>query len=385
MGRDEKIKVCHIISGDLWAGAEVQAYTLLKTLSEYPSVELMVIVFNEGKLAERLRQAGIETLVIDESKNGFSAILRKSRSYLDGKDVDIVHSHRRKENVLAGLLKRSRHTVCAVQTVHGAAEPFTGIKWLKDRIHSVLNGLVTERYFDLVIPVSNDLRALLSESLTRGQLTTVHNSIDLTTLVPSRSADEMRRTLNLPASQPVIGSAGRMVPVKGFDIYLEAAKEILKDMPQATFLLAGDGPLSEQLKQLAGRLGIEDRVRFLGFRNDITDILNCLDIFVVSSHHEGIPTVVLEAMALGKAVVATSVGGINEMIEPDVSGVLVKPGDFRTIAAACEKLAGDADLRRNLGGAARAAVEREFSSTVQAERVLDIYRRLLGRRGKVFG
>jgi glycosyltransferase involved in cell wall biosynthesis len=383
LGRDQKIKVCHIISGDLWAGAEVQAYTLLKTLKGNSHLELSAIVLNEGRLSEKLREAGIETVIIDESKNRFLSLLRKSREYLDGKKVDIIHSHRRKENVLAGLLRRSRHVVHAVQTVHGASEPFKGIKWLKEKVYAVLNRYFTNRYFDHILPVSDDLRTLVSGSLDRGRLTTVHNAIDLGTVNPSRSAGETRRTLGLDENQPVIGSAGRMVPVKGFDVFLGAARIILETKPETAFVLAGDGPLFSQIKQLAKTLGVENNVQFLGFRDDITDILNCLDIFVVSSHHEGVPTVLLEAMALRKGIVATAVGGVNEIIEPDESGILVQAGDADAIAEACQRILVDSDLREKLGSAARTTVENEFSSVVQAKRVSEIYAELTGYREAV--
>ena len=383
LGSDEKIKVCHIISGDLWAGAEVQVYTLLKTLSENRAIQLTAIVLNEGKLAEKLKQAGIEMVIIDESKFRFFTILRKAREYLADKKVDIVHSHRRKENVLAGLLKRSGHAWVAVQTIHGAWEPFYGIKWFKEKVYTVLDRYFTNRYFDHIFPVSNDLKTLIGESLTKGRLTTIHNAIDLSTVMPSKSAVETRRMLGLAENQQVIGSAGRMVPVKGYDVFLRAARAILEKKPEAVFLLAGDGPLLGQLKRLAKELGIEDKVHFLGFRDDAKDIINCMDIFVVSSHHEGIPTVALEAMALGKAIVATGVGGIIEMLEPDVSGVLVRPGDAGAMAAACDRLLGNVNLREKIGSAARTKAENDFSAVNQAQRTQDIYRRLVGRAENV--
>ncbi|UCG61421.1 MAG: glycosyltransferase family 4 protein [Candidatus Zixiibacteriota bacterium] len=377
MGRNEKIRVCHVISGDLWAGAEVQAYTMLKGLARIPDIDIMAIVLNEGKLTSLLRAAGVSVLVIDESKNGFFAILRKARELMRGRDIDIIHSHRRKENVLTGLLKRSRHAEHAVQTVHGASEPFKGIKWLKEKIYAIMNRYVTNRYFDHIMPVSDDLKSIISDTLRRGRLTTIHNSIDLKTVVLTKSASEFRQELGLPVDKPVIGSAGRMVPVKGFDVFVRAAAKVMAKRPEVSYVLAGEGPLSESLKNLAADLGITDRVRFPGFREDITDLLNSLDIFVVSSHHEGIPTVLLEAMALGKSVVCTGVGGINEIIEDGLSGILVEPGDAAAIAEACERLLDNADLRLNLGQAARRTVEDRFSSESQAGSIADIYRGLV--------
>lgn len=381
MGSDQKIKVCHIISGDLWAGAEVQAYTLLKQLANMPDIDLTAIILNEGKLAEKVRACRVEVLVIDESQYSFMKILRHARSYLSEKNVDIIHSHRRKENVLAGLLKRSGHAGLLVQTVHGAPEPFRGLNRLKEKIYMMANGFVTNRYFDHILPVSDDLSRQIQRRLIRGRLTTIHNSIEIDQVTPHRSGFEVRRELGLDESRLVVGSAGRMVPVKGFDLFLGAAKTILETMPQTAFVLAGDGPMFDAIKDMSVELGISKDVILPGFREDIVDVLNCLDIFVVTSHHEGIPTVVLEAMALRKPVVATAVGGMNEIIESGISGVLVKPGDSHAISSACLNLLNDKPERTKLGDSARESVQDKFSADRQAKKVADIYRQLQSRGG----
>lgn len=377
MGSDQKIKVCHLISGDLWAGAEVQVFTLLRQLSHHTDVDLSTIVLNEGKLTDELRAVGIDVLVIDESRHSFLQILRKAKVHLSQLDIDIIHSHRRKENVLGGLLKRSGHTRHLVKTVHGAPEPFTGFRRFKEGVYRRLDRYFTNRHFDHILPVSDNLGQILQRQLRRGRLTTIHNSIDLPRIVPRRSVSEVRRELGLDENRPVIGSAGRMVPVKGYDTFLHAAKEILASAPEAAFLLAGDGPVFEEIKALATRLGISDRIVFPGFREDVVDVLNCLDIFVISSYHEGIPTVLLEAMALGKPVVSTAVGGIIEVIDSGVTGLLVEPGDSLAMASACRRLINDNSLTARLGKSAREAVENRFTAEKQAGKVARIYRQLM--------
>jgi len=379
VGSDQKIKVCHLISGDLWAGAEVQAFTLLKHLANFADIDLNAIVLNEGKLTDKLRHLGIEVLVIDESQHSFFQILRRAKSQLSERNVDIIHSHRRKENILAGLLKRGGYARYLVQTVHGAPEPFKGFEWLKESVYMSLDRYFTNRHFDHILPVSDDLGQMLQRYLRRGRITTIHNSVEVDQIVPRRSASEVRRDLGLDENQPVIGSAGRMVPIKGFDVFLRSARTILESRPKAAFLLAGDGPVFGDIKALADELGISDRIIFPGFRDDIVDVLNCLDIFVISSHHEGIPTVVLEAMALKKPVVSTAVGGINEIMDSGVSGLLVEPGDSQAIASACLNLLGDDSLRAKLGDSAREIVENRFSAGRQAGRVARIYHQLTDR------
>jgi glycosyltransferase involved in cell wall biosynthesis len=122
-------------------------------------------------------------------------------------------------------------------------------------------------------------------------------------------------------------------------------------------------------------------VRLVGFRDDITDFLNILDLCVMSSHHEGIPTVLLESMYLRKPVVATAVGGIPEVVEDERSGLLVEPGDPQALAAACLRAVRDRDLTDRLGRAAKDRVESEFSSDILARRMVDLYQSVSGRQG----
>jgi len=373
MGIDQKITVCHIASGDLWAGAEVQAYTLLSALKDEKEFAVLAVVLNEARLAEQLRAEGVETIVIDETQHSFRQILKALKEKLKSRHIDIIHSHRYKENILAAQLKKAGLARYLVQTVHGSGERFKGFSRLKMKIYSYLNKRQTRRYFDRVITVSDDILREYENKFPKGRAITVHNAVDIAHIRPTRTVAEIRRDLNIGLNSPVIGTAGRLVPVKGYDLFLEAARFIIEDKPQAVILIAGDGPLMEELKQKAISLGIDNNVRFLGFREDIIDILNCFDIFVMSSHHEGIPMVLLEAMALQKPVVSTAVGGVREVIEDNLSGLLVKPGDVRALALACLIVLNRPETRTKLSLGAQKRIDEEFSVTIQKKRILELY------------
>ena len=373
MGIDQKITVCHIASGDLWAGAEVQAYTLLSALKDEKEFAVLAVVLNEARLAEQLRAEGVETIVIDETQHSFRQILKALKEKLKSRHIDIIHSHRYKENILAAQLKKAGLARYLVQTVHGSGERFKGFSRLKMKIYSYLNKRQTRRYFDRVITVSDDILREYENKFPKGRAITVHNAVDIAHIRPTRTVAEIRRDLNIGLNSPVIGTAGRLVPVKGYDLFLEAARFIIEDKPQAVILIAGDGPLMEELKQKAISLGIDNNVRFLGFREDIIDILNCFDIFVMSSHHEGIPMVLLEAMALQKPVVSTAVGGVREVIEDNLSGLLVKPGDVRALALACLIVLNRPETQTKLSLGAQKRIDEEFSVTIQKKRILELY------------
>ncbi len=376
MGIDQKIKVCHIVSGDLWAGAEVQMYTIAQSLSSDPKIDLFVILLNDKELAAKLRDLPVETLVIDEAKFGFRKITEKAFDALKGKSIDILHSHRYKENILAARLKKRLGIKYAVQTVHGASEPMSGLRKLKAKAYSTINRYYSRRYFDKIITVSADLRNQLESVFPENKLINIHNSVNRANLRVSKDRADVLKEFGIENDAIVIGTAGRMVPIKGYDIFIEMAKILSDKYPKSRFLLVGEGPLLADLKTRTADLGLTDKVIFPGFRKDVPDILNALDIFVISSHHEGIPMIVLEAMALNLAIVSTSVGGITEIIEPDISGILTKAGDPKALADSCEKLIADPSLRRRIQVAAGKRIENEYSAHIQKQRLVDLYTRL---------
>jgi glycosyltransferase involved in cell wall biosynthesis len=189
-----------------------------------------------------------------------------------------------------------------------------------------------------------------------------------------KTADEIRREFNIDGQAPIIGATGRMVAVKAYDLFLETARLILEKRPDTRFMLVGDGPLRESLQELSRRLNIADKVIFPGFRDDIIDIMNAFDLFVVSSFHEGVPMALLEAMSLKKAIVSTAVGGINEVIEDGVSGLLVEPSSVDALAGACLHILENTSLKRELEIAAAKRIEEEFAIDILRKRVISLYK-----------
>ena len=371
------MRICHLASGDLWAGAEVQAYTMLRSLATQPSLEISAVILNEGILAQRLREAGITVNICDESKHSFTELYRAIKQIMPPEPVDIIHSHRIKENVLAGLLRRSGKARRLVATIHGIPEAKVLNARLKLMVQGRVEAFMFRKYFDRLLPVSNDIYGTMVKRFGSAKVRTVHNAIDLGRTKINRPPDEIKRELGIEADQMVVGTAGRMVPVKGYDQFLQSAKLILESEPQAVFVIAGDGPLLGELKGLASQMGISRRIIFTGFREDVVDIINCFDIFLISSQHEGIPMVVLEAMALGKTVVAFEVGGLKEIIEHGRSGLLVAGGDPSALAKACLDIWGD-DVRRNkIQSAAVERVTNAFSTDTQRKQLLNIYDEVL--------
>jgi len=155
--------------------------------------------------------------------------------------------------------------------------------------------------------------------------------------------------LGIPSRAAVIGTVGRLTPIKGHRFLIEAARGVLAEHPDTVFILVGDGESAEALSSLATRLGISGNIRFLGWRPDVAEIISAVDIFVFPSLNEGMGRAVVEAMALGKPVVASRVGGIIDIVRDGENGVLVPPADSDELAAAIKSLLADPAERERLG------------------------------------
>jgi glycosyltransferase involved in cell wall biosynthesis len=177
--------------------------------------------------------------------------------------------------------------------------------------------------------------------------------------------------------QPIVLTIARLHEQKGLNYLLEAAVSV----PEAVFLLAGDGPDRVNLEAQAQALGLGQRVVFLGHRRDVPALLATCDVFVLPSLYEGMPLSILEAMAARKPVIATAIGGIDEVIAPDKTGLLVPPHDSGALAAAIRSLLFDRTRAQQLAANGRVRVEQDFAAEVMVRRVVQIYDELLGASG----
>jgi glycosyltransferase involved in cell wall biosynthesis len=368
--------VCHIASGDRWAGAEVQLTAMLQGLRQIPDLTVCAIFLNEGRAAEEARQIGIDVCVFDETQQSFFRILSRAGRFLAGKNVRVLHSHRYKENLLAALLARRCHVPVHVSSQHGAPEPFTGWRGLKHGAIQALDRQVALRATDRIISVSNELRLQLARSFPESKVITIHNGIAESKVFSRFTTMEAKQRLGIPADCAVIGTAGRLDPIKRLDILLAAAKQIGNTLPNTRFVIAGDGTEASRLQDQAASLGLDKDVLFLGHRDDIYDVIRAMDIFVLCSDHEGLPMALLEALHLGAPVVARPVGGIAEVIRDGVSGVWVPSAEPADLASACIALLRDDSRRNRLARAGAAVVAKEFTASHTARQMADLYRSL---------
>jgi glycosyltransferase involved in cell wall biosynthesis len=194
--------------------------------------------------------------------------------------------------------------------------------------------------------------------------------------LPPGDGGAVRAELGIGRDDPVIGTVCILRAEKALDVLVRAAALLARDLPRLRVLIVGDGEERGRIETMVHQLGLEDHVLLTGLRSDVPDVLAALDVAVLSSDYEGIPLSMLEFMDAGKPIVATRVGGIPEVIQDGVHGVLVPPRDEAALAAAIGGLLGDTDAAREMGARAQDRCRREFSLDRIVERLQQLYERL---------
>jgi len=298
--------------------------------------------------------------------------LRDLRRLLHEEHFDIVQSHHEKSDLLNALLPRSPGRVHISNRRDMGYKKSGKLKWL----FRFLNDR-----FDAVVAPSQPILGELarSESLDPMRMLWIPNGVDTQRFRPWQGTARRtaRQALGLDDDAVAFGCVARFTPEKRHGDLVEAFALVSARVPQARLLLVGDGPLRDDIESRASVLGIAGKVSVLGMRPDIESILPALDVGVLASATEGMSNAILEMMACGLPMVATAVGGNVSLVEADATGLLVPPLQPPALAAAMASLALEPALRRRMGAAARARIEREFSLTAMVHAFDQAYRSLL--------
>ena len=373
------MRVCHVAMGDLWAGAEVQLLSLMRYLARLPGFECSVILFNEGRLAEELRKLPVSLTVISEQTFSPMGIAYRLAKALRKIRPDVIHTHKYKDSFIGTLVARSLGIPYVVRVVHGLPEPFMGLRNAKMVAYTAADRLMTGWFVDRVVAVSSDIERVLIGLYGSNRVSCIHNGIDLAAVRVTTSREALRRKWQIPEDAVVIGTVGRLVPVKGHAILLDATRILQASIGNVALVLVGDGPLRKDLEANAKRLGLEKSVIFAGQQDQSYDFMNMMDVFVLPSLHEGIPMVVLEALALQRPVVATRVGGIPEVIEHGQTGFLAEPSDASSLARLLQRLVEDLPMAVSIGKAGRTRVEEKFTARTMAGKTAELYEQVLSK------
>ncbi len=362
------MRVTHLASGDLWAGAEVQLFQLVMAMRERDEVSIDVVLLNEGLLAERLREAGVPVTVIDERQHGGVSILLRLISHFRRIQPVLVHTHRQKENVLGSLAAQLAGVKFSVRTVHGAPE-FSAVGWRR-RINSELDRWTARWLQDRVVMVTEDLADQLSGRYPAAKVSVIENGLAPIDRLEGAAKYAVASKLN-------VCFAGRLVPVKRVDLFVDmAAAAQQQSDDRFHFHIFGDGPGQPALRERVSSAGLEDSVSCWGFVDGLTDALGEMDVLVMTSDHEGLPMVMLEAMSLGVAIVAHAVGGMPEVLASGECGVLVREHTGEAFLSALQSLAQE-DVRRRVSMRAQRRFSERYTADGCASRTVALYQSLV--------
>jgi glycosyltransferase involved in cell wall biosynthesis len=360
------MRIVHLVIGGAVAGGQRVALQLARA-ARGRGDEVAFAVPGAGPFVDVLREAGFPAHRVPLHRTFDLLAARRLRRLLGRRTI--LHTH----------------TLVAGNVLGTLASPGPVVRHLHIQNHfraatrPILRRLdnVTARRSARLVAVSHDTRrAYERQGYPAGRIEVVHNGVAL----PSgRSNGALRSELGVPDGAPLLGEIGRLCDVKGQRELIEA----LAWLPEARLVLVGadverGGAFQTELEGVARRAGVRDRVVFAGHRDDAAQLLDELDLLVLPSWTEGLPLTVLEAMARGRAVVATPVGGTPEVVADGETGVLVPPRDPRALAEAIGRLLADPELRGRMGRAGRERVAQRFSEEAMTRRTLEIYDELAG-------
>jgi glycosyltransferase involved in cell wall biosynthesis len=285
--------------------------------------------------------------------------------------VAIWHGHDYKSNAL-GLLLTRFWPMRLVTTVHGWVQ-FTS----RTPLYYAIDRLCL-RFYERVICVSDDLLAqCLASRVPESRCRLVYNAIDTQEFARRETTDQAKRRLGLTPGRLLVGAVGRLSAEKGFDRLIVAADRLLSAGLDFELCIIGEGDQRAPLEQLIGQLGRADRIRLAGYQADTLSWYHAMDVYVLSSLREGLPNVLLEAMALNVPLVATRIAGVPRLVTDGVNGLLVMPDDVESLCGALRKLLVDRPVRERLARAGRETIEKSYSFSVRMERIRAIYDELL--------
>ncbi|MBA2175315.1 glycosyltransferase family 4 protein [Halobacillus locisalis] len=325
------MKVLHVISGGETGGSKNHVISLL---SQFPKEDVILVCMQKGELYEDALKNNIDVRLLEQKSRYDVQAAKKLTQIIKEENADIVHSHGPRANLFAALIKRSFKRPL-VTTMHSDPTLDFMKGGIKGKVFTKLN-LWTYKRMDHFFAVSERFKShLIQLGVHSIDITTIYNGIDFTPATKQRTLT--RADLGLTEDELVISMVARLHPVKGHNYVFDALKQL--NDPKVKVLLVGDGPYKQDLINQVNKLGLDDAVHFLGFRNDINELYQISDLGMLASLSESFPLALLEAAKEHTSVITTEVGGVDQLVPNPGYGWIVRPKNSNELAGAIEEAA----------------------------------------------
>jgi glycosyltransferase involved in cell wall biosynthesis len=369
------VRVVHLCASTFLGGPERQLLGLAAALP--PRYQSTLISFAEhGQSGDLVRAAlarGIEAFRLQADTPHLIAAIREIRERLVSLRADVLCCHGYKADILGGLTAR-RMGVPAIAVSRG----WTGEN-RRVQLYDFLDRRML-RFMDRVVCVSGAQAERVKRAGVRAErISVIHNAVEMNRFArPVPTGRALLRHYFPATVSRIVGAAGRLSPEKGFSVLVAAARSVLQADPRAGVIIFGDGVLRGALERQIGEQGLAGRCVLAGFRTDLDQLVPALDLMVLPSYTEGLPNIVLEALAASVPVVATAVGGTPEIIDDGVHGFLVPAGNATALARRILQVLRDEGQRRQMGARGRRRVATQFSFEAQSTRYQQLFETLIG-------
>ncbi len=368
------IRILQIIDSMMVGGAEMLLYEFTSRL-DASEFKTDIAFCENGPLKEDFQKINIFPEKIEwKSRVDPFLVLRMYREIRRVKP-HIVHTHLFKSDFHGRLAARLAGVPVVFSTLHSCND------WALNPLFGLGYGLTTV-FADKIIAVADEVRdyAIKYSRIQSDRIITIPNAVRIEKFESiDHLGPQLRSEFGISSSTLLVGIVGRLEEPKDHENFLRAAAQIYRENANVRFLVVGDGTLRERLVALTDELGLSNVVIFTGLRKDVPAVMSALDLFVLSSRYEGLPVVVLEAMAARKPVVATRVSGVPGVVEDGKTGILVNPNDSKVLAEACLHLLADPELRTQMGTAGYERAKLNFSMDALVEKTINLYRTYLAR------
>lgn len=373
-----KINILHIYQNSKVGGVQQQLLSLLKAYNREVFNPIFCCLGPKEEVGKEIENLGIDFIALNRKRyHRFSLkIIINLYRLMKKKHIHVVRTHKYRASLYGRIAAWLAGVPVIITSVHG--------NYRKDlRLERRIANKIMSKITDKIVAVSESIKKdiVKHDKINPSKIVVIHNGVDILRFNPENIFLNVRGELSINDNDVVVGFVGRLVPAKGLQYLIEAISIIQLKVENIKLLIVGEGSLIYSLKNKARELGIKESVIFTGKRRDIPEVLSCIDIFVMPSVAEGLPNSLLEAMAMGKPIVATTVGGIPEIIENEINGLIISPEDPESLASAIKFFIGNKGLAEKLGQAAKEFVLRKYSIKAIAVQWECLYKSLLKEKG----